>query len=143
MSCSGLPTASTCTFSPATVPAGVGGVGVTLTINTTARTAAVIDFRGGPWNNRLLLPLLFLMALILATISLRHRLAPGRSLKPALVLSGLLLLAALCGCGGGGGRGTTTIVQNPQGTPAGTYSITVNASSPNATASTPVTLIVK
>lgn len=142
MSCSGLPTASTCTFSPATVPAGVGGVGVTLTINTTARTAAVVDLRTSPRNYRPLFPLLLLLTTVLAAISMRHRLARGRGLKPALALSGLLLLAALSGCGGGGG-GTTPIVQNPQGTPAGTYTVTVNATSPNASASMPVTLIVK
>ncbi|MGZ4899543.1 MAG: hypothetical protein ACXV8X_07785 [Candidatus Angelobacter sp.] len=142
MSCSGLPAASTCSFSPATVPSGVGGVAVTMTISTTARTASVTDFRRGPWNNRPLLPLLLLMTAILATISLRHRLVTGRSIKPALALSGFLLLAALSGCGGGGGGGGP-IVQNPQGTPAGTYSITVNAVSPNANASTPVTLIVR
>lgn len=147
MSCSGLPTASTCTFTPATVPAGVGGVGVTLTINTTVRTAAVVNLRTGPWNHRPLFPLLFLITAILAAISLRNRLAQGRRLKPALglrmsMLGGLLLLAALSGCGGGGGSGPP-IVQNPQGTPAGTYTVTVNATSPNANASTPVTLIVK
>lgn len=143
MSCSGLPTASTCTFSPATVPAGVGGVAVTLTINTTARTAAVNDLRTSPRNYRPLFPLLLLLTGVLAAISMRHRLAQGRRFKPAMALSGLLLLVALSGCGGGGGSGTTTIVQNPQGTPAGTYSVTVNAVSPNASASTPVTLIVK
>jgi len=142
MSCSGLPTASTCTFTPATVPAGVGGVGVTLTINTTARTAAVTDLRTGPWNYRPLFPLLFLITAVLAAISMRHRLAQGRRLKPALALGGLLLLAALSGCGGGGSQGPP-IVQNPQGTPAGTYTVTVNATSANATASSPVTLIVK
>jgi uncharacterized repeat protein (TIGR01451 family) len=143
MSCSGLPAASTCTFTPQPVPAGVGGVGVTLTINTTARTAAVTDLYTGPGNYRPLFPLILLLTGILAAISMRHRLARGQKLKPALALGGLLLLAALSGCGGGGGSKTTTIVQNPQGTPAGTYSITVNAVSPNASASTPVTLIVK
>jgi hypothetical protein len=142
MSCSGLPTASTCTFSPATVPAGVGGVGVTLTINTTARTAAVTDLRTAPGNYRPLFPLLLLITTVLAAIGMRHRLAQGRRLKPALASAGLLLLAALSGCGGGGGQGPP-IVQNPQGTPAGTYTVTVNATSPNANASTPVTLIVK
>ena len=125
------------------VPAGLGGVGVTLTINTTARTAAVIDLHTGPVNYRPLFPLLFLITAVLAAISMRHRLAQRRRLKPALALGGLLLLAALSGCGGGGGSKTTTIVQNPQGTPAGTYSITVTAISPNASASTPATLIVK
>jgi uncharacterized repeat protein (TIGR01451 family) len=142
MSCSGLPTASTCTFTPATVPAGVGGVGVTFTINTTARTAAVVDLRSGPRNYRPLFPLLLLITTVLAAISMRHRLAQGRRLRPALALTGFLLLAALSGCGGGGSQGPP-IVQNPQGTPAGTYTVTVNAASPNANASTPVTLIVK
>jgi ABC-type glycerol-3-phosphate transport system substrate-binding protein len=86
--------------------------------------------------------LLLLITTVLAAISMRHRLAQGRRLKPALALGALLLLAALFGCGGGGGSGPP-IVQNPQGTPAGTYTVTVNAASPNANASTPVTLIVK
>jgi uncharacterized repeat protein (TIGR01451 family) len=144
MSCSGLPTAATCSFDRASVPAGVGGVAVTMTINTTARTAGVMDFRTGPGNYKLLFPLLLLVTTILATISLRHRVAQGRRLKPVLALSGLLLLAALSGCGGGGGGSSgPPIVQNPQGTQAGTYTVTVNATSPNASASTPVTLIVK
>ncbi len=143
MSCSGLPTASTCTFTPSTVPAGLGGVGVTLTINTTVRTAAVIDLRTGPGNYRPLFPLLLLITTVLAAISLRHRLAQGRRLKPALAVGGLLLFAALSGCGGGGGSQGPPIVQNPQGTPAGTYMVTVTATSASANASTPVTLIVK
>jgi hypothetical protein len=118
-------------------------VGVTLTINTTARTAAVTDLRTGPGNYKLFFPVLLLITTVLAGINLCHRRARDQRLKPALALGGLLLLAALSGCGGGGGSKTTTIVQNPQGTPAGTYSITVNAVSPNASASTPVTLIVK
>lgn len=142
MSCSGLPSASSCIFNPSTVPAGLGGVGVALTINTTSRLGTVTGFRGGPPDNRLLFPLLLLFTAALAAISLRHRLMRGRRLKPALALGGLLLLAALSGCGGGGGGGGT-IVQNSQGTPAGTYSITVNAISPNASTSTVVTLVVK
>jgi uncharacterized repeat protein (TIGR01451 family) len=139
MSCSGLPAASTCNFSPAIVPAGVGGVGVTLTINTTARSATFTDLRTGPPNYRALFPLLLLITAVLAAISM-HRLAQGRRPIPALALAGLLLLAALSGCGGGQGP---PIVQNPQGTPAGTYTVTVTATSPNASASTPVTLNVK
>jgi len=140
MSCSGLPTASTCTFTPATVPAGVGGVGVTLTINTTARTAAVVDLRTGPWNYRPLFPLLFLITVGLAAINLRHRLAQGRRLKPALALTGLLLLTALSGCGHSNPPPPPPVAQ---GTPAGTYTVTVTATSANATASNPVTLTVK
>jgi uncharacterized repeat protein (TIGR01451 family) len=142
LSCSGLPAASTCTFNPPSAPAGVGGVGVTLTINTTPRTATVTDAPGGPGNYKPLFPIIVLITATLATISLRRRLTHGRR-KPVMALTALLLLAAIAGCGGGGGGGGTTIVQNPQGTPAGTYSITVNAVSPNASSSAPVTLVVR
>ncbi len=77
-------------------------MGVNLTINTTARTAAVTDLRTGPTELQALFPLLLLLTRVLAAISLRHRLTQGRRLKPALALCGLLLLAALSGCGGGG-----------------------------------------
>jgi uncharacterized repeat protein (TIGR01451 family) len=142
LSCSGLPTGAFCSFNPPSVSFVPGGTVVNLTIRTTARTAIVTDSPGGPQNYRPLLPLLLLMTASLAAFSLRHRLVHGR-LKPALALSGLLLLAALSGCGGGGGGGSTTIVQNPQGTPAGTYSVTVTATSPNGANSTAVTLVVK
>ena len=53
-----------------------------------------------------------------------------------------ILLAALSGCGGGGSQ-STPIVQNAQGTPAGTYVVTVSGTCPNGSNSTTVTLIVK
>jgi hypothetical protein len=84
--------------------------------------------------------LLLLITAILAAISLRHRLAQGRRLKPALALGGLLLLATLFGCGG---SHPPPPPPPQQGTPAGTFTVTVTATSANANASTPVTLIVK
>jgi hypothetical protein len=82
-----------------------------------------------------------LLAAVSAAISLR-RVAQAKRLRWAFGLMTLLLLTALFGCGGGGGGGGT-VVQNPQGTPAGTYSITVNVVTPNATKSFVVTLLVK
>jgi uncharacterized repeat protein (TIGR01451 family) len=143
LSCSGLPTGTSCSFNPPSVPFVSGGTVVNLTINSTARTAIVTDSPGGPRSYKPLLPLLFLLLSALAGASLWHRLVPGKSFKPALALSGLLLLAALSGCGGGRGEAPPQIVQNAQGTPAGTYSITVTGTSPNGTNSTTVTLIVK
>jgi uncharacterized repeat protein (TIGR01451 family) len=142
LSCSGLPVGTSCSFNPPSVPFVFGGIIVNLTISTTARTATVTNSPRGPQSYKPLLPLLLLLLIALAGASLRHRLVPGRRLKPAFVFTGLLLLAALFGCGGGGG-GSTTIVQNAQGTPAGTYSITVTGTSPNGANSTHVTLIVK
>ena len=95
-----------------------------------------------PWSYRPLLPLLFLLLTALAGVSLRHRGEPGRRLKPAFILTGLLLLAALSGCGGGGSQGTP-VGQNLQGTPAGTYVVTVTGTCPNGANSTMVTLIVQ
>jgi hypothetical protein len=142
LSCTGLPTGTSCSFNPPSVPLISGGTIVNLTVSTAARTAIVTDSPGGPRSYKPVLPLLFLFLTALAGASLRHRLVRGRSLKPALPMSGLLLLAAISGCGGGGGGGGT-IVQNAQGTPAGTYSITVTATTPNGANSTTVTLIVK
>ena len=68
---------------------------VDLAITTRARTGIVT-----PWSYRPLLPLLFLLLTALAGVSLRHRREPGRRLKPAFILTGFLLLAALSGCGG-------------------------------------------
>lgn len=137
LTCSGLPVGASCSFSPPSAPIVPGGTVVNLTISTRARTAIV-----APWNYNLLLPLIFLLLTALAGISLRHRLEHGRRLKPAFALSGLLLLAALSGCGGGGSQGNS-IVQNAQGTPAGTYAVTVTGTCPNGSNSTTVTLIVR
>jgi hypothetical protein len=111
-----------------------------MTINTTARSTAILDVTGGRRPYSPLLPVLGLLAAAAGAISLR-RVAQAKKLRWAFGLTALLLLAALFGCGGGGGGGG--VVQNPQGTPAGTYSISVNAVTPNATKSFVVTLQVK
>jgi uncharacterized repeat protein (TIGR01451 family) len=137
LSCSGLPAGASCGFNPPSVPIVPGGTVVNLAITTRARTGIVT-----PWSYRPLLPLLFLLLTALAGVSLRHRREPGRRLKPAFILTGFLLLAALSGCGGGGSQGTP-VGQNLQGTPAGTYVVTVTGTCPNGANSTTVTLIVQ
>jgi uncharacterized repeat protein (TIGR01451 family) len=138
--CSGLPAASTCSFSPSTAPVGLT-TPITMTINTTARSTAILDVTGGRRPYSPLLPVLGLLAAASAAIRLR-RVAQAKKPRWAFGLTALLLLAALFGCGGGGGGGGG-VVQNPQGTPAGTYSVTVNAVTPNAAKSFVVTLQVK
>jgi hypothetical protein len=112
-----------------------------MTINTTARSTAILDVTGGRRPYSPLLPVLGLLAAASAAIRLR-RVAQAKKPRWAFGLTALLLLAALFGCGGGGGGGGG-VVQNPQGTPAGTYSVTVNAVTPNAAKSFVVTLQVK
>jgi uncharacterized repeat protein (TIGR01451 family) len=141
-SCTGLPTGAACSFNPASVTFVSGGTVVSLTVNTTARTA-MTGPPTGPLNYRPLLPLLFLLLSPVVAIRLRSHLARNRRFKAAFALTGLLLLVAISGCGGGGGGGGGVITQNPQGTPAGTYPITVVATAPNGSNSTTVTMIVK
>jgi hypothetical protein len=47
LSCAGLPTLSTCSFSPASIAAGTSAQTVTLTISTTAPTAELVDWHIG------------------------------------------------------------------------------------------------
>jgi uncharacterized repeat protein (TIGR01451 family) len=142
MSCSGLPAASSCTFTPPSVPNNVGGQFVSLVISTTARTVAA-TLPPGPGNRTPIMPLaaLGLAGMTAIVFKRRLRLMPRRRLALGTTAL-LLLLGALSGCGGGGGGGNQQIVTQ-QGTPAGTYTITVTATTPNETATTPMTLIVR
>jgi uncharacterized repeat protein (TIGR01451 family) len=141
LSCSGLPTASSCTFNPS--GAGPGLIADTMTITTTARSAAA----GGiePLINRL--P--FLLAAILSFAILLvfghyFRRDKLRGFKPAFGLAGLLLACflAIAGCGGGSNPPPPP-PPNVTGTPAGTFSITITGTSPTNTASSQVTLTVR
>jgi uncharacterized repeat protein (TIGR01451 family) len=134
--CSGLPAASTCSFNPTSVSA-TGTTPVTISIATTARSAAVLPQRpqGMPPVFAPLLALTGLAAMLFAFTrgrSSRMRLATG--------LAGMALLV-VSGCGsdskpGGGG---------PTGTPAGTSAVTVTATSASggATATSTINLTVQ
>jgi uncharacterized repeat protein (TIGR01451 family) len=141
LSCSGLPTASSCTFNPS--GAGPGTIADTMTITTTARSAAA----GGiePLINRLpfllAATLSFAMLLIFGHYFRRDKL---RGFKPTFGLAGLLLACflAIAGCGGGSNPPPPP-PPNVTGTPAGTFSITITGTSPTNTASSQVTLTVR
>jgi Bacterial Ig-like domain (group 3)/FG-GAP-like repeat/FG-GAP repeat len=135
--CSGLPSEATCTFAPATVTPGASAVTTVLTITTTAAQPAVQKsriYRSG-------------MAGLLALGSLLLFAAPGskraaRWGRWVVLVMALALGGGLISCGGGGssgGGGTTPA--NP-GTPAGTSTVTVTATSGslNPTASVQVTV---
>jgi uncharacterized repeat protein (TIGR01451 family) len=137
LSCSGLPAASTCAFNPPL--AGPGTIVDTMTITTTARSAVV----GGidpPLNRLPLLLALFLSVTLLLGSGYHSRLGKSRSFKPAWGLAVVLLACAIAiaGCGGGSHPPPTT-----QGTPAGSYQITVTGTSPTNTSSSVVTLTVR
>jgi hypothetical protein len=134
---SGLPSSSTCT--PSTTPVTLQGTSpstVTLIISTTARvttTASATPLRGlfyASW-----LPI---TGLAFLGIGIGSRLRPGRR-----VLGGLLFIVACTlillqpACSGHSNSSTTT------GTPAGTYTVNVTATSGSFSQTTPITLVVQ
>ena len=134
--CSGLPAASTCSFNPASVTAA-GATPVTLTIATTARSAAVPQPDAMPPQFTMLLGMLGLTLIAIAwakDLKLRKV-----RLAAASAGLGLLLLA---GCGG---NKTQAPPPGPKGTPAGTSAVVVTASSASggATATSTINLAVQ
>jgi hypothetical protein len=130
---SGLPALTSCAFNPATVALNGSPASTTLTISTTAPTAA-------PPANNLGSGLLtgggfFALALVLGWTSRKRR--HGRALL--LTLGVLALAAGLVSCGGGG----SSPVNRTPGTPTGTFAVTVNATSGNTTHSSNITLTVQ
>ncbi len=116
--CSGLPSEATCTFNPAFVTPSGGPISSTLTLSTTGASAAL----GGPspsshfLNYALLVPLLGMIF----SIATRRKQARLRS-RVCSTWALLLLTAGLSSCG------SSSKMANP-GTPVGTSTVTVTAS---------------
>jgi hypothetical protein len=136
-SCSKLPALTTCAFNPTQVPSGSSDSVVTLTMSTTAAIPAsakaaallgmtvplmgILWLRPRPRNREVL-------------FGKDHRILAAA----AIFFSALVWVSCgggLQGGGGGGGSGSP-------GTPPGTYTITLSATTGTVTHSTPVTLIV-
>jgi hypothetical protein len=130
---SGLPALSTCTFSANPVSAGGSS---TLTIQTTAPSVSLArppaGGRPAPLNALwTTIPGLVVGLLGLGVSPGRRRGKRGKLLSYAGLVLLLALLVALTACGGGGGSTTTTPpppIPKP-GTPAGTYTVMVSATS--------------
>ena len=137
-SCSDLAFQSSCSVSPNSVMVnGTTAQNATVTVTTTARSALPPRWRPPilPPNLRVTLPwLLLLLSLVILTRALRRR---SRSRRAWVGLAAMLIAAALFfGCGGG--------ASPPQnGTPAGTYTITVSATSAGVTRATMLSLTVR
>jgi hypothetical protein len=138
-SCERLPRACTAVFTPASATPGASSVKTVLALSTKSRAGAAM---GGLSASSARIPpawglLLLLPALVLALRAGR----PGRPGLARRYLAAAALVCALALAGGCGAGGTGT--DSPgQGTPAGTYEITVKATSGSLTASTTVTLVV-
>lgn len=131
ITCTNLPSRSSCL--PLQVNAGSGAATPTLMISTTAPTAAMQRRSGGVFY-ALWLPIP--MIIVFGNLGKKQR---KRLLATLLLGVSFLMLGAMLGCGGGsnGGGG------GQPGTPAGTYTVNVTATSGTLAHSTSVTLTVQ
>ena len=144
MSCTGLPKETSCSFSANPVTPTPDGVVVTVGISTAERTMIAADrtdsrhatIASDPQHQLGLGRLACLMLLLFGGITAGTQ--RGRRAAATLVFAAGLILFSVA-CNGGGATGAAA------GTPAGTYTINIVASSANGTIthSTPVTLQVK
>lgn len=134
-SCAGLPSESTCTFSPASV---TGSGNTTLTISTTAPHAALKKSQR-PRYEMLAAASGILLAALVLVIPTRAR---GLRRMLGLMVLGLLLGAVGCGGGGSSGGGTPPNTPNP-GTPVGTYNVLLTATSGSISHSQSFPLVVQ
>jgi hypothetical protein len=127
LTCAGAPPAASCFVSPSsTVLDGASSVQATATVTTTARSAGIPPADGFPdppspkvWGHHpALQQLLWLLALTMLGSLVVFRRRRGLGLSLALTVLLVLLWTA---CGGGGNS------RLPSGTPAGTYTLTVTA----------------
>jgi hypothetical protein len=139
-SVSGLPAATTATFSPNPTT----GNSSTMTVTTTARPAQL-----APWQTLWAPPANFgvrawpLAICLLVIVLLAYRERARRQIPRWVFATGAFAVLLCIGCGGGG---STPPPPPPPGTPPGTFTLTVTATSSNGSVqpvSMPVTLIVK
>lgn len=139
LACSGLPSLSSCSFSPTSVTPGSGTAISTLTISTTAPSSLVRIVPHGKPGTPLYVLALGLIVLLAAVLGRKSRRKLGYCVASgALFIS---FLASLVACGGSGG-GSATGSSHP-GTPAGSYTVTVTGSSNQLRHSTTITLAVQ
>ena len=133
-SCSGLPSGANCSFNPSSMASASGTTVVTV---TTASTMAAANRSGGIW----LWPS-FAIGLAFVTLAGRRR-ERWLQLVCGALLSLLLIAVLLSACG----RGPSSGSNGGGGTPAGTYAMTVTASSTSGstmlTHNTQLTLVVQ
>jgi hypothetical protein len=134
LSCSNLPAKSACSFEPATVASGSAQTDVVLTVTTTASTAALAR---PPIFYAMWLPLSALSFIGMTVLGIPRRRRKAAAIVVTLVCGSWLGL--LIGCGGGS-SGSTTPPYN--GTPKGTYTVTVRGTSGNLTETTTFSLTV-
>ena len=117
--CSGLPSLTSCTFSPETVTPDGGNGTTTLRIKTTAATISMVQYPGPPGSTGMR-TMLALAAFFVCLLPLRRMRRHGLRLLSIVTFAVALIIP---GCGGHSTHSTAP------GTPAGTYTVTVIATS--------------
>jgi hypothetical protein len=135
LTCIGVPPEATCSVPPTVNFTAQTQTVFSASVNTTAHTVSALHSPrvGGLawlWST-------VIAGLVLAPMRLRKRHPPRPRFLSSIALMLLLLLLA---CSGGGSSNTS---QKANGTPAGTYNLTVTATLGSATQSTTLTLIVQ
>jgi subtilase family serine protease len=128
-SCSGLPTESKCSFSPASL---TGGGSTTLTITTTAPKASMLTPLHGPQGSGILAVISGMAGFLLIGVPGRRRW--NRVLL--LIATGFLTAIVACGGGGGGSTASPSPSAPDPGTTTGIFNVTVTATSGTLTHST-------
>jgi photosystem II stability/assembly factor-like uncharacterized protein len=140
LSCgSGVPPLSSCSFSSASVTPGALSTSSTLTITTTARAVAI---SGNHRNMQTYAVVILGMPLGVMILLWPSRSRFASAPRGLCILFLALSVLALPSCGGSGG-GSSGGGGGQQGTPVGSYSITVNANGTSAQASIVVKLTVQ
>jgi hypothetical protein len=147
--CSGLPEKSSCSFTPASLPAGSTDTTVALAISTTANSIFAAGSVPAIFQGNIPLGIFLasglaamIFALGLARLANGRRSAPPRFANAGRLCAAVLFLAAggyLAGCSGGDDNGNQVIL----GTPPGSYNVTVTATSGSVQRSTNVSLVVQ
>jgi len=139
LSCTGFPKGATCSV-PATenVNANVPAT-FTVSVTTTSRSLGMLRSPGlsrSTW----LWAMATISLFVLPSVSASRR-SMSRRIRSKAWFVPVALVLLFCSCGGGGGGSNSGA--NPNGTPVGTYNLTVSAVSGSNTQSSTLTLIVR
>ena len=144
LSCSTTAPAATCSITPNSI-AGANGI-ASVTVTTTMRSSGIFGGPGNRWPLQTPMWPATLWAMLLMTGAALLAVQRERRLtcRFAIILLMVTVGFAMAACGGGGGGGSSTPLPPPQsGTTAGTYSVTVTATSGTTTHTTALTLVVE
>jgi hypothetical protein len=132
--CTGLPGASSCSFNPTTITPNGSPASTTLTIATTVRTTASAQ----PLSGITLAAITSFGFLGIVFLGIPSRKRRSLRLAGSLMLI-LAIMPVVASCGGSGPKPPPVTT----GTPAGTFSVTVNSTSGATTHTSVITLVVQ